>query len=49
MFSPPNLKEEILDVLARVSIISVFTVGRITFHSEGLSTLEEKKMFRRKL
>ena len=26
MFSPPNLKEEILDVLAPVSIISVFTV-----------------------
>jgi len=28
MFSPPNLKEEILDVLAPVSIISVFTVQR---------------------
>ena len=26
VFSPPNLKEEILDVLAPVSIISVFTV-----------------------
>ena len=26
MFSPPNLKEEIIDVLAPVSIISVFTV-----------------------
>ena len=28
MFSPPNLKEEILDVLAPVSIISVFMVLR---------------------
>ena len=27
MFSPRNLKEEILDALAPVSIISVFTVG----------------------
>ena len=27
VFSPPNLKEEILDVLAPVSIISVFTVA----------------------
>ena len=26
MFSPPNLKEEILDVLAPFSIVSVFTV-----------------------
>ena len=26
MFSPPNLKEEIPDVLAPVPIISVFTV-----------------------
>jgi len=27
VFSPPNLKEEILDVLAPVSIISVFTIS----------------------
>jgi len=27
MFSPPNLKEEILDVLVPFSIVSVFTVS----------------------
>ena len=34
MFSPPNLKEEILDVLAPFSIISVFTAT----YSQGIQT-----------
>jgi len=33
VFSPPNLKEEILDVLAPVSIISVFTVELLLSYS----------------
>ena len=36
MFSPPNLKKEILDVLAPVSIILVFTVSRsLNYNSLG--------------